>query len=153
MPPSCECRMLQCSKLKWLIMSPCLVLIKIMCECIHHLLGTGNREELQWQIKSILFNNHRPAPYNISIFPTTKAKTKRQADSGYLGIQVLGLSSVLVLSNLVQWFGPLFNLPKPHLFYSKIGIITVVPHKSIVRVDENAFQALSTVPCFIHVSY
>lgn len=123
------------------------------CEYTHHLLGTSNREELQRRIKSILFNNHRPAPYNVSIFPTTKAKTKRWADSGYLGMQVLGLSSVPVLSNLVQRLGPLFNLPKPHLFYYKMGIIIVVPQKSIVRVDENAFQALSTVPCFIHVSY
>lgn len=118
------------------------------CECTHHLLGTGNREELQRWIKPILFNNHRPAPYNISIFLTTKGKTKRQADSSYLGMQVLGLSSVPVLSNLVQWLGPLFNLPKPHLLYYKMGI-TVVPHKSIV----NAFQAISTMPCFVHASY
>lgn len=123
------------------------------CGCTHYLLGTGNREELQRQIKSILFNIHRPAPYNISVFSTTKAKTKRQADSGYLGMQVWGLNSVPMLSNLIQRLGPLCNLPKPHLFYYKMGIIIVVTHKSIVRVDENTFQALSTVPCFMHVSY
>lgn len=122
------------------------------CECTHHLLGTGNRKLQRW-IKSILFNNYRPAPYNISVFPITKAKTKRQADSDDLGMHVLGLSSVLVLNNLVQQCGPLFNLPKPHLFYYKMGIIIAVPHKSIVRMDENAFQALSAVLCFIHVSY
>lgn len=58
------------------IMSPCLIFVKIIIiECIHQLLGTGNREEWQRLIKSILFNNHMTISLQHKHILHNKSKT------------------------------------------------------------------------------